>query len=38
VQHYCFVEQKVTFGGKLKYIFQPLMENVDINTFNDFME
>ena len=39
VENYCIVEQKI-FGhnGQLKYIFNPMMENVDINTFNDFME
>ena len=38
VSNYCIVEQKVAFWGKLRYIFHPLMENIDINTFNDFME
>lgn len=38
VENYCIVEQKLFQNGNLKYIFQPLMENVDINTFNDFMQ
>ena len=37
ITNYCIIEQKIAFGWKLKYIFHPLMENVDINTFNDFM-
>ena len=38
VENYCIVEQKIAFWWKLQYIFNPLMENVDINTFNDFMD
>jgi len=38
VEHYCIIEQKIFQNWSLKYIFHPLMENVDINTFNDFMQ
>ncbi len=38
IENYCIIEQKITFWDKLKYVFQPLMENIDINTFNDFMD
>ena len=38
ITNYCIIEQKIAFWWKLKYIFHPLMENIDINTFNDFME
>jgi len=38
VENYCIIEQKLFQNGNLKYIFQPLMENVDINVFNDFMK
>jgi len=38
VEHYCIIEQKLFQNGNLKYVFNPLMQNVDINTFNDFMK
>lgn len=38
VENYCILEQKLFFGDNLKYIFNPLMENVDINTYNDYMQ
>lgn len=38
IENYCILEQKLFFGDNLKYIFNPLMESVDINTYNDYME
>ena len=38
VENYCIIEQKIVFWWNLKYIFHPLMENIDIHTFNDFMK
>jgi len=38
VENYCILEQKVFEKGNLKYIFNPLLKHIDINTFNDFME
>jgi len=39
VENYCIIEQKIFWqDAQLKYIFNPMMENIDINTFNDFME
>ncbi len=36
--NYCILEQKIFGNGNLKYIFNPLLQNIDINTFNDYME
>lgn len=38
VENYCILEQKLFANWNLKYIFNPLMENVDINVFNDYMK
>jgi len=38
VEHYCIIEQKLFWNWQLKYVFHPLMENIDINTFNDFLD
>lgn len=38
-ENYCMIDQKLFWqNAQLKYIFNPMMENVDINTFNDFMD
>jgi len=38
IEHYFIVEQKLFWNWQLKYIFSPMMEHIDINSFNDFME
>lgn len=38
VENYCVLEQKIFANKNLKYIFNPLLQNIDINTFNDYME
>ena len=37
-ENYCILEQKLFWNGNLKYIFNPLLQNIDINVFNDYME
>jgi len=38
IENYCIIEQKIFLNWQLKYIFNPLMENIDINTFNEYMD
>ena len=38
VENYWILEQKLFWNWNLKYIFNPLLQNIDINTFNDYME
>lgn len=37
-ENYCILDQRLFWNWNLKYIFNPLLQHVDINTFNDFME